>query len=124
MRTIKETSILKFETQLYLNEKSRATTVKYVRAVRKLAEYLQGKELTKSRLLEYRNFLRTKAKVQTVNGELSAISAFLGCMDWGNLKVNLLKVQRRAFLDESRELTGEEYRRLLAAAQTKGNERL
>lgn len=124
MRTIEETDIQAFEIQLYLNEKSRATTVKYVRAVCKLAEYLQGKEFTKSRLLQYRDFLQTKAKAQTVNGQLSAINAFLEFMNWENLKVKLLKVQRQAFLDESRELSEKEYKRLLAAAKTRGDERL
>lgn len=124
MRTISENGIRAFEAQLYLNEKSGATVAKYVRAVRECAAYLQGKELTKPRLLEYRDFLQKKVKVQTVNGELSAISAFLDIMGWRDLKVKLLKIQRQAFLDESRELSEAEYKRLLAAARGRGNERL
>lgn len=124
MRTISENGIRVFEAQLYLNEKSGATVAKYVRAVRECAAYLQGKELTKPRLLEYRDFLQKKVKVQTVNGELSAISAFLDIMGWRDLKVKLLKIQRQAFLDESRELSEAEYKRLLAAARGRGNERL
>lgn len=124
MRTISEDGIKAFEAQLYLNEKSGATTAKYVRAVRECAAYLQGKEVTKPRLLEYRDHLQKKVKVQTVNGELSAISAFLDFMDWRDLKVRLLKIQRQAFLDESRELSEAEYKRLLTAARARGNERL
>ena len=37
-----------FEESLYLNEKSKATVNKYLRAVRKLAEYLSGEGLTLS----------------------------------------------------------------------------
>lgn len=124
MNMIRETDIQAFETYLYLNEKSRATTVKYIRAVRRLTEFLQEGELTKLRLLEYRELLMGQMKTQTVNGVLSAIHAFLDFLDLQECKVKLLKVQRQAFVDESRELSAAEYKRLLLAAGAKGNERL
>ena len=89
-----------FEESLYLNEKSKATVNKYLRAVRKLAEYLSGEGLTKSRLLEYRKILQSQVKAQTVNGALSSINAFLEFCGWQDCKIKLLKVQRKAFLDE------------------------
>ena len=73
MNMIRENDIQAFETYLYLNEKSRATTVKYIRAVRRLTEFLQDEELTKRRLLEYRELLMGQMKAQTVNGVLSVI---------------------------------------------------
>lgn len=124
MRTITEQNIRNFETSLYLNEKSKATADKYVREVRRLAAFLEGKELTKSLLLEYREIMQRKNKAQTVNGALSAITAFLNFCGWQECKIKLLKVQRQAFLDESRELSETEYRRLLEAARSQGNERL
>lgn len=124
MNMIRETDIQAFETHLYLNEKSRATTVKYIRAVRRLTEFLQGGELTKRRLLEYRELLLGQMKAQTVNGVLSALHAFLDFLGLQECKVKLLKVQRQAFVDESRELSEAEYKRLLLAARAKGNERL
>ena len=113
-----------FETELYLNEKSKATVEKYTLAMRRLTEYLQGMELTKARLLEYREYLQIQTKAQTVNGVLSAIHAFLDFVGWQECKVKLLKVQRQPFLDESRELSEAEYKRLLAVAKNRGNERL
>lgn len=124
MNMIRENDIQAFETYLYLNEKSRATTVKYIRAVRRLTEFLQGGELTKRRLLEYRELLMGQMKAQTVNGVLSALHAFLDFLGLQECKVKLLKVQRQAFVDESRELSEAEYKRLLLAARAKGNERL
>lgn len=124
MNFITEEAIQAFEYDLYLSEKAKATIVKYVRAVQKLAEYLQGTELTKPRLLEYREDMQKQAKAQTVNGALSAIGAFLDFCGWTDLKVKLLKVQRQVFLNEARELTEAEYKRLLAAAKAQGNERL
>ena len=124
MNMIRENDIQAFETYLYLNEKSRATTVKYIRAVRRLTEFLQDEELTKRRLLEYRELLMGQMKAQTVNGVLSALHAFLDFLGLQECKVKLLKVQRQAFVDESRELSEAEYKRLLLAARAKGNERL
>lgn len=105
MNMIRENDIQAFETYLYLNEKSRATTMKYIRAVRRLTDFLQDEELTKLRLLEYRELLMGQMKAQTVNGVLSALHAFLDFMGLQDCKVKLLKVQRQAFADESRELS-------------------
>lgn len=124
MNNITETEIAAFESNLYLNEKSKATVKKYGRVIRQLAEYLDGRELTKQSLLEYREYLRTKNKVQTVNGALSAVNAFLDFCGWQVCRVKFLKVQRQAFLQESRELSRQEYERLLAAARARKNERL
>ena len=49
-----ESKIQEFENNLHLNEKSKATVKKYMKAVGKLADFLEGSELTKQRLLEYR----------------------------------------------------------------------
>ena len=124
MKIIMESQIQAFENDLQLNEKSKATIKKYKSAVQKLAEFLEGTELTKQRLLEYREYLQAKYKVQTVNGELSAINAFLNFCGWQEYRIKFLKVQRQAFLQEARELSKEEYERLLNAALAKKNERL
>ena len=124
MYTITETSIQAFEKRLYLNEKAAATVGKYVLAVRRLAAFLNGTELTKPRFLEYRAHLQKMHTARTINGALSAINAFLDFCGWTDCKIKLLKVQHQVFLDESRELSEIEYKRLLTAAKTQGNERL
>lgn len=124
MRNITESEIQNFENNLCFNEKSKATVKKYVKAVQKLAEFLNGAELTKQRFMEYREYLQTKNKVQTVNGVLSAINAFLDFCGWQECRIKFLKVQRQAFLQEDRELSRKEYERLLNAALAKKNERL
>lgn len=124
MKNITELEIQDFENSLYLNEKSKATVKKYVKAVEKLAEFLEGGEFTRHRLLEYREYLQTKNKAQTVNGALSAINAFLSFCGWQECRVKFLKVQRQAFLQEARELSKKEYECLLNAALAKNKERL
>lgn len=124
MRIITQADIRAFEQELYLNEKSRATVNKYVRAVEKLSEYMKGDKITKSRMLEYREQLQTQNKAQTVNGALSGINAFFRFMGWQDCRVKFLKIQHQAFLAEDRELSEAEYKRLLSAAKKQGNERL
>lgn len=92
MRKITESAVQAFRDSLFMDEKSRATVSKYIQAVRRLAVFLGGEELTKLRLLEYREHLQSKNKAQTVNGALSAISAFLGFCGWQECRIKLLKV--------------------------------
>lgn len=64
MKQLTEEKIQAFEESLYLNEKSKATVSKYLRTVRKLAEYLQGEELTKPRFLKYREILQKEVRLR------------------------------------------------------------
>lgn len=123
MNVTRET-IKDFENMLYLSEKSKSTVTKYSAALHRLRIYLAGKDITKQRLLEYRELLLQRNRAQTVNGALSAINAYLEFAGLPDCRVKLLKVQRRAFIDEDRELSGDEYRRLLRAAQARGSKRL
>ena len=45
-------------------------------------------------------------------------------MEWYELRVKSIKIQRQIFLSDEKELTKTEYERLLKAAQSKNNERL
>ena len=117
MKPISSRDLTAFAQSLCQNEKSPSTVEKYTRAVEQLADYLAGREVTKAALLDYRRALLDRLKAQTVNGRLSAINAFLEFRRQPQLKLRLLKVQRSVFLDEARELSQAEYRRLLDAAR-------
>lgn len=116
--------IMKFLTYMQDEEKADATIQKYIREIERLQEYLGERCITKPILLEYRDFLLETNLAQTVNGKLSAINAFLDFIDLSGCKLKLLRVQRKAFIDENRELSEEEYRRLLNEAKAMGNKRL
>lgn len=106
------------------NEKSRATIRKYGREIRRLNAFLDGREPTKALMLEYRERLRRQYKPQTVNGKLSAVHAYLKWAGREDCRVRFLSVQRRAFIDRSRELSQEEYRRLLGAPRGRCGDRM
>lgn len=116
--------IRKFKEQLYYNEKSTATIQKYVASIEKFTEYLNGEELTKERLLEYRKWMEQRYSPQTVNVEISAINAWLKFCKMDSLRLKMLRVQRESFLSEEREITKAEYQKLLSTAKRIGKERL
>ena len=124
MNTITQSTLLSFGQSLYDSEKSEATVAKYVFCVERMIKELSGRELTKEFLLKYRDGLLQKYKPQTVNGNISAINAFLDFYGLTDMRLKLLKVQRQVFLEEERELSKEEYTRLLVAARRRGDERL
>lgn len=124
MNTITQSTLLSFGQSLYDNEKSEATVAKYVFCVERMIKELSGRELTKEFLLKYRDGLMQKYKPQTVNGNISAINAFLDFCGLTDMRLKLLKVQRQVFLEEERELSKEEYTRLLVVARCRGDERL
>ena len=70
-----------------------------------LLDYLEGHERNKASILDYREALKKNFQAQTVNVKLAAIHSFLEFCNKPEWKVKFLKVQRRAFADEARELT-------------------
>lgn len=124
MSKITEKSLLDFKKSLYNDEKSKSTVEKYVRWVERLSEFLDGREISKELFIAYRDELLKKWKAQTVNGCLSAINSYLDYRGLQGMKLRLLKVQRQVFLEDSRELSKKEYKRLLNAAQCRGDERM
>nr|WP_297864085.1 tyrosine-type recombinase/integrase [uncultured Acetatifactor sp.] len=60
----------------------------------------------------------------TINAMLSSLNGLFEFLGWEECKVKFLKIQRRTFRDQDRELTRAEYRRLLESAGKQGNLRL
>ncbi len=124
MHIITEATIQIFEQSLKDNEKSAATIGKYVALIRKLRDWLDGREISHAVLIEYRDFLRTDHTVGTVNGYLSAINAYLTVIGLPDLKLKLQKVQRKVFRPEERELTRNDYNKLIQTAERLGEKQL
>lgn len=123
-RALTHEGIVGYSTYLRENEKSSATVLKYVHDLKVAATYFDGKELTKSTLIEWKNTLIGKYATATVNSILAAINGFLKYMGWADLTIKPLKIQQSLFRDENRELTYAEYKRLVQAAESAGNRRL
>lgn len=123
-RFINHDTIKRFEEYLLDEERSPATIEKYLRDVRCFADFVKDAEITKQLVLEYKNSLPESYELSSANSMLAALNSFLRFLGWHDLCVKRFKIQREAFCSEEKELTRDEYIRLLNAASSKSNERL
>ena len=68
--------------------------------------------------------LTERYSVASVNSILSSLNSFFNYLEWYELRVKTIKVQKQIFASTEKELTKAEYERLLTAAKSKHNERL
>lgn len=128
----------------YLREKERtaATVQKYERALRRFYEAAVRENgiakttakagaaraaescITKETVIRYKEDLLKHRAASGVNSELTALNGFFGYMQWHECRVRPLRVQQRAYCDPEKELSREEYLRLVNAAMARKNERL
>ncbi len=110
---------------LRLEEKSAATVEKYLRDVRAFARWLEGREITKERTAAWKTHLVERGYAPaSVNAMLSALNGLLDFLELGTCRVKFLKLQRRMFRDDSRDLTRSDYNALTAAAKAQNKTRL
>ena len=122
---ITESVLQAYTHHLLTEEKSGATVEKYLRDVRAFVRWLDGRSVSKERTAAWKGCLVSQGYAPaTVNAMLSALNSLLEFLGLQECRVKFLKIQRRLFRDAHRELTKEEYRRLLEAAHRLGRERL
>ena len=122
--TVTSAKIEAFAQYLRDQERSAATIEKYVHDVRALANFLNGRDISKGLLLEWKETLIETYAPAGVNSMLAAVNRFLAFCGLGELRLRKLKLQRALFLSEDKELTKAEYVRLVQAAERAENERL
>ncbi len=125
MKKITQRHINKFKAYLKEEEKSSNTIEKYLRDVTAFAAWSKNRELTKTEVLRYKEYLSEQGYApRSINSILSSLNSFFDFNNLYNLKVKMLKIQKQIFAREDKELSKKEYERLLTAAQKKGNEQL
>lgn len=124
MRRITDDLIKKYKKHLINEEKSKSTLEKYIRDISAFTLWLNGKELKKETILEYKAYLTENYAPASVNSMLSSVNGFFEHSEWHGLKVRALKIQGKIFADKDRELSKVEYERLLASAKRKNNKQL
>lgn len=115
--------IKRYAAYLREEERSPATVGKYVRDLTALQTFLGGRPLSKTNLIEWKQQLTQTYASASVNSMLAAANSFLAFMNRKDLAVKPLKLQKPLFLAEEKELTKDEYIRLVRVAQQE-NERL
>lgn len=125
-RKITEERKQRFLESLQEDEKSRATIEKYKRDLEKLENYLEGGELSKERLIAYKQHLQEcgQYKTASINSFLVVANHFCQIMGWSELRVKTLKQQRELFRPREQHLSQQEYKRLIQTAEKQDNHRL
>ena len=124
MKIITEKLIATYRDYLKEEEKSENTVEKYIRDTTFFMRWLSGREVTKLLALEYKKELCKKYAPASVNAAISSLNSFFCFMEWHEIRIKSLKIQRQIFSAKDKELTKREYERLLTAAKSKKNERL
>lgn len=118
-------SVAKFITKLREEEREESTIEVYLRALRKFSEWSGRERVSRETAVRWKEALWEKGySPVTINGMLAAVNKFFACMGHGDWKVRYFRVQRRVFRSAGRELTGQEYRRLVETAEEMGKQRL
>ena len=122
---ITEKQLRQFAVHLRSGERSPGTVEKYRRDIRAFAAWLDGRELTGETAAKWReHLLKTGYAPVTVNSMLSAVNGFFKFLGREDCKIRFLRVQRKIFREQSKNLTKAEYQRLLDTAQALSQERL
>lgn len=114
-----------FAAYLRTEERSEGTIEKYMRDVRKFFRWLTGETLEKVQVSAWRaQLLADGYAPETVNSMIVALNRFLDFIGHSDCRVHTLRIQRKLFRRQERELTRTEYERLVQTAERKGQERL
>ena len=112
---ITEKDLTRFAAALRAEERSPATIEKYCREAARFAGWLKGRAADRELALAYKAELCGQRAPAGVNGAIAALNRFFDLLGLGECRLKAVKVQRRIFREEEKELTEKEYRRLLAA---------
>lgn len=110
---------------LHREERSENTIQKYLHDLKRFYLWLDGRTVTKETVGLWKEFLTAQGYgPNCINGNLAALHSFFAFTGWQDCRVKYLKFQRKMFRDSSRELTKDEFCRLVATADSLGKRRL
>lgn len=114
-----------FEDYLRHDEREESTIEAYLRSLTRFAEWADGRAVTKELAMEWKAALAEGSyRPISVNAMLAAVNKFFTCMGREDCKVKYLKLQRQMFRKSEKDLSKEEYQRLVQAAHEKGDLRM
>lgn len=118
-----EQIIVEFRGYLYEREKAASTIEKYMTDVRTFLSYLDMDYwVDKPKIMEYKEWLCKNYAPASVNSMLASLNQMLEFLGASSLKVKRIKIQSQTFLADGKEMSKEEYKRLLSAAREKSEQ--
>lgn len=116
-----ENTMEKYRAYLEGQELAGATICIYVRYAQEIEKYTKGDIQTKKNIIAYKKFLEEGMAPSTVNLAVSAVNRYLRFSGYGECAVKGEKLQKWRSLENV--ISVEEYKRMLAAADSKGREK-
>ena len=118
-RRIGEAELARLARALDREGRASGTVECYLRSARAFARWLKGAPASEGSAAAWREELLASGYAPaSVNAMLAGVNKLFAVLGWETCRARSLRIQRRAFRDESRELSRNEYRRLVSAARS------
>ena len=122
---IKSEDIYHFREYLLKEEKSKETISKYIFDINEFYKSIDKIEISKEVIIEYKNqLIAKKLNPNTINSKLSALNGFFKFLGYNDYCVKFLRIQKKVFQSEKKELTKKEYEKLVKTAYKQNKEQL
>lgn len=116
-----ERKLARYTNYLFEQERSDNTLSKYQRDIQKFIEFSYGENLTKELVINFKKELISKYAPKSVNSILAAVNGFLQWLGLVQLKVKPIKIQKEVYARAEKELSFNEYKKLVQAAEKNGD---
>ena len=113
-------TIERFKQHLIEDDKAPATVDQYVRSARMLTKWLDGREVKKKLMIEYRASLIERYEPSSVNTYITGTNSFLGFCKKKKFRLKAIKIQKNTYRDEAKNLTLSDYKKMKKAAKEGG----
>ena len=113
-----------YSNYLLKEEKTLSTIQKYLRDLQKFLTYTADRPITKELVITYKEELKQQYATASINSMLASLNHYFDFAGLYDCKVKQIKQQRRVYCPEEKELSKEEYYRLIKAAQDLQKDRL
>ena len=122
---INDKIIEKYKQYLIQEEKSKETIDKYIAEIKTFVLWNKKENITKEEIIQYKKeLINKKLNPSTINSKLSALNGLFKYLEHPEYCVKFLKIQRKVFQTEEKELTKREYEKLVETAYKQNKEQL
>lgn len=119
IRRLCNQKIEEFREYLIKEEKSTVTVEKYLRDVGAFFVYTKNRVIEKEVLVEYKKYLVEQGyAASSINSMLASLNGLMNFLGWQDCKVKNLRMQRKVYCAEEKELTKADYQKLLRASKS------
>lgn len=124
-RFLNEEIIQQFNAHLWEEERSEKTVEKYNRDIAALRRFAEDREISKELVIAYKQHLIESGYAErSVNSMLAAVNSLFQFLEWYDCRVKAIKLSPEIYRPDEKELTRNEYERLVNTAMKQGKEKL